>query len=517
MKKFILIIIAILFLFSIIFSQTNQSYFDARQIPFQINKAKDGNNFKIRFSFTDAVSSSPVSGRIIIGFNSDTTKPINNPDLFDFQPTFAFDVQDWKPGETILLDGSNAICWMGDLDSLNGWYGVQAVIKTNKKSRSLDATGNAVTSKNTVHIEKGKMSEPLDLIFTITFKGRKKFKESEFVKEVNITSKLLTKFYGEPDSIQAAVILPQSYFNEKDKIYPTVYVLGGWGSSLFDVQAGYTQKRYGMSGFGEEKIFIFVNHECRTGYHVFCSSETNGPREETFFRELIPFIEKEYRADKNPQTRFLMGQSSGAWGSLWLLINYPGQFGGAYAASPDPVDFSDFTGTNIYEKNANMYFDSKGNIKYLVKGQNNSFPAITIKDFTGIDRIAGWGEQIYSFDAAFSKKDIYGEPRHLFDWNSGFVNPEIAASWKAHDLSKVISKFDNQKRNLLEDKIHIFVAENDDFGLNKPVKAFQKTLIKNDIKADIRFLSTGGHDVWTDELRKSIHDDMDKIIRTAKQ
>lgn len=479
-------------------------------------KSDDQYDFKIRFSFTVAISKTPINGRIIVGFHNNLSKPINNPDLLDPQPTFAWDVRDWKPGESIVLDRSNAICWQGELDSLNGWYGVQAVLKTNKKARSLEAKGNAMTIKNIVYIEKGNMCRPLDLLFNISL-GPRKFKETKFVKEVNITSKLLTQFYGEPDSIQAAVILPQSYFIEKDKQYPSVYVLGGWGSTHLSALASFQQKRYGMSGFGEEKVFVFVNHECLSGYHVFCSSETNGPREETFFQELIPFIEREYRVDKNPQTRFLMGQSSGAWASLWLLLNHSDQFGYAYVASPDPVDFTDFVGTNIYEKNANIYFNSREETKYFnISGKTKGlFGSISLKDFVGLDRIAGWGEQMYSFDAAFSKRDRDGEPRHLFDWNTGMVNPEVAASWESHDLSKVVSKLDRQKTNLLQGKIHIYVAEDDDFGLNRPVQAFQKTLTKMGIKTDIRFLPGGGHDVWTDELRKLIHEDMDWMIHSA--
>ncbi len=465
-------------------------------------------DFKIRFSFTDKISKTPIDGRIIVGFHNNPYKPINNPDLFDPQPTFACDVRNWKPGESVVLDGSNATSWMGNLDSLNGWYGVQAVLKINKKARSLEAKGNALTIKNIVYVEKGKMCRPLDLLFTISLSEPRKFAEKEFVKKVNLDSPLLTEFYGEPHSIQAAVILPKSYFTDSTRTYPSVYVFGGWGSSHYDALAEYPQKRYGMYGFGEEKVFVFVNHECRAGYHVFCSSETNGPREETFFRELVPFIEKEYRVNKDPQTRFLMGQSSGAWAGLWLLINYSNQFGSAYVASPDPVDFTDFTGTNIYEKNANMYFNSKGEIKYMLE-------KISMKDFVGLDRIAGWGEQMYSFDAAFSKRNIDGQPQHLFDWDTGVINSEVADYWEKHDLSKVVSWLDRKKCKLLHGKIHVYVAEDDSFELNRPVHAFQKILQKKGIDSDIRFLPSGGHNVWTDELRNMIHRDMDDVIHEA--
>ncbi len=118
----------------------------------------------------------------------------------------------------------------------------------------------------------------------------------------------------------------------------------------------------------------------------------------------------------------------------------------------------------------------------------------------------------------FSKKDSNGEPQHLFDWHIGAVNPDVAASWESHDLSKVISKLDRKKKQLLHAKIHIYVAEDDVFETNIPVKAFLKTLTQMDFIADIRFFPSGGHDVWTDELRKLIHDDIDsKIHQTMNE
>ncbi len=483
----------------------------------QESQAQPG--LQVRFSYTEAVSTTPLDGRIIIGFHKDLSKPINNPDLLDPQPTLAWDVKDWKPGESLLLDSSSAERWKGDLDSLDGWYGVQAVFKT-RKTRSGGSPGNGATAKNVVFIERGRMCRPLDLLFSIPAKAPKPFKETEFIKEVNIPSGLLTRFFGESVAIRAAVILPPSYFQEADRVYPSVYVLGGWGASPYDLLSpeAHQQKRYGMSGFGQEKVFIFLDLECRSGYHVFCDSEIEGPREQTFFAELVPHLEKSYRVDKDPRTRFLMGQSTGAWASLWLLVSRPDQFGGAYVGSPDFVDFTEFCGTNIYEKGANVYLDSRGQKKFMngTGVGRDPWNRWTIEDFTALDRIAGWGEQMYSFDATFSSRDGNGEPRHLYDWNSGRVDPEVASSWKSHDLSLVVTGYDGRKRDMLRGKIHIAVAEDDDFGLNRPVHAFQKALAAKGLEADVRYLPSGGHVTWNDEIRKACHEDMDRKCREAK-
>jgi S-formylglutathione hydrolase FrmB len=389
------------------------------------------------------------------------------------------------------------------------------IVNISLLAQTEDRSGVAVTNKNIVYIDKGNMCMPLDLLFTHT-PTPPVFKESESVKLVHIKSELLTAFYGEKDSLLAAIILPPSYNLEKDRIYPTVYVFGGWGASIYSGLA-FQQKRYGMSGYGSEKIFVYMNHECRSGFHNFCSSETNGPREETFFGELLPYIENEYRVNRNPSTRFLMGQSSGAWAALWLLVNYPDQFGGAYAGSPDPVDFTEFTGTNIYEKGANMYQGKDGAKKrfpYLkLNPADSSDKGLAVRDLVDMDRLAGWGEQMYSFDATFSKRGPDGEPLHLFSWETGAVNPAVATSWEKYDLSKRITKLDKNQKQVLQSKIHIYVNVKDPFGLDKPVRLFRDRLEKEGIDADIRILQGTGHDIWNDELRKEIHEDMDSVMK----
>lgn len=480
-------------------------------------------SLRIRFSYTDNVSSTPISGRILVGFQADLKKSVN-PDIFDPQPAFAMDVKDWKPGETVVMDFTNSVKQKHDLEGLDGWYAVQAIMVTGHNTRILtDAIFRpgdiAVTNKNIVYVDKGKMCMPLDLLFNVT-PGPPVFKETETVRKVSIRSELLTQFYGEDDSLVAAVILPASYHQEKDRVYPTVYVFGGWGSGIYS-GLGFQQKRYGMSGYGSEKIFIMVNHECRSGFHNFCSSETNGPREETFFSELLPYIEKEYRVNRDPRTRFLVGQSSGAWAALWLLVNYPDRFGGVYAGSPDPVDFTEFIGTNIYENGANIYFDKAGGDKRLVNLRRNPADSadrgLRVRDLVDLDRLAGWGEQMYSFDATFSRRGPDGGPAHLFDWETGVVDPAVAASWERYDLSMKISRLHKYNKQALQSKIHIYVNEHDLFDLDEPVKCFRDILNREGIGAYIHIFPAAGHDVWTDDLRKEMHQRMDSSLKALEE
>jgi pimeloyl-ACP methyl ester carboxylesterase len=251
---------------------------------------------------------------------------------------------------------------------------------------------------------------------------------------------------------------------------------------------------------------------------VFIISAARKPREETFFNELLPFIEKEYRVNRDPGSRFLMGQSSGAWAALWLLVNYPDRFGGAYAGSPDPVDFTEFIGTNIYEERADMYRDNDGAEKRFANMKLNpddsTDKGLAVRDLVDMDRLAGWGEQMYSFDAAFSKRGPDGEPLHLFNSYTGKVDPAVAASWEKYDLCRRVSRLDKIRKQALQSKIHIYVNDQDVFGLDEPAESFRDRLAKEGIDAEISIVPAAGHDVWTDSLRKEIHEDMDSKMNS---
>lgn len=73
-------------------------------------------------------------------------------------------------------------------------------------------------------------------------------------------------------------------------------------------------------------------------------------------------------------------------------MNYPDCFGGAFAGSPDPVDFTEFIGTNIYKKGANMYYGKDGVEKRFTNLKlNSSDPSdngLAFRDMVDMDRLA---------------------------------------------------------------------------------------------------------------------------------
>ncbi len=134
-----------------------------------------------------------------------------------------------------------------------------------------------------------------------------------------------------------------------------------------------------------------------------------------------------------------------------------------------------------------------------------------------MERVIGDGEQMLSFEAVFSPKGADGRPRPLYDRNTGSVFPDVAESWKFYDIHlQLTEKYKSQDaeflKNELHGKIHIYAAEDDEVGLDEPIKLLRESADENQIPIDVVIYPSGGHGVWRDEMRERIHKQMDAIL-----
>lgn len=449
------------------------------------------------------------NGRLFILLQSDTTNlALYWPNPSNPQPAFALDIKDFKLGETVTIDG-NAINWKHSLDELEGYYSVSALMDIDTTLDHILAPGNLVSEKQVIYIDK-KIHQTFSFELKYPIQPYP-FNETENIKEIKVKSQLLSSFYQEPTYITGAIILPESYNISLNKTYPVVFVFPGWGGNRFHIVMGdFQQKRYGMSqDYGEEKIFVFMDQQCRWGYHVFADSENNGPRGTSFVNEFIPYLEKNFRTNGN---RFLTGQSSGAWASLWLQINYPEQFDGTWATSPDPIDFRSFENFgNIYDPDLNFYFNRDGTHKPHSK--KNGEATNTHYDYFLMENIYGEGYQFGSYESVFGKQGIDRKPERIFDRMTGKIYANVATNWRKYDLRYILEHAGSNLLKKIQGKIHIYVANDDDYFLDLGVKGFKQITDKLPLKIEIRFYEGLGHNVWTDELRKEIHHNMDQMTK----
>lgn len=310
----------------------------------------------------------------------------------------------------------------------------------------------------------------------------------------HIASKALTRFVGADRSISAWVLTPPGYDPAARTTYPTVYTAGGFGTN-HRVDGQQLSKIWHLmeTGIIPPMIWVSLDYATRTGTTEFADSPGNGPWGEALVKEVIPTLERKYRMDAKPSGRFLTGHSSGGWFALWTIVRHPEMFGGAWATSPDPVDFRSFLGVDLYAPLANMYRDAEGRPRPLERDEGKIVS--TIEQSARLETVLGYeGGQLRSFDWTFSPRRADGTPAFMFDRESGAINPDVVAHWRArYDIGHRIEADWPRLRRHLDGKVHVTVGAVDSYYLDGAVHRLDAAFRKVGGRADFTFVPNATH------------------------
>ncbi|UPG95164.1 alpha/beta hydrolase [Luteibacter aegosomatissinici] len=307
-------------------------------------------------------------------------------------------------------------------------------------------------------------------------------------------SAALTAFWGRPTTLRGWVLVPPGYREQGDTRYPTVYFTHGYGGDEDSLVDDLVNVHLAMQrGEMPPMIWVFLDQSTPTGTHEFADSVNNGPWGEALTRELIPWLETRYRMDAREAGRFLTGHSSGGWATLWLQTHYADLFGGTWSTSPDPVDFHDFSGVDLYAPKANMYRRPNGTpwpidrVRFKAEG--------TFANAARLEAVLGpYGGQLSSYEWVFSPRGPSGSPMPLFDRATGDVDPAVRDYWVAHyDISRYVTTHWNTLKPHLDGKIHITVGTDDTWYLDGAVHRFKVALDGLGARSEIRFLPGKAH------------------------
>ncbi|MGQ0646796.1 MAG: hypothetical protein ACT4P7_04445 [Gemmatimonadaceae bacterium] len=495
---------------------------------------------RLRFAvtFPSERSAQPLDGRLLVLLSTDSTSEPRNQFGSGLRTSaaFAIDVENWKPGEVMHVDGSAfgfPIRALRDLPK--GTFRVQGIINRYETfSRSDGKTvklppdkgegqrwsakpGNLYSRPVWATVDPSK-PEVVRLTLDQEIPPIPAFKETAYVKHLRIRSERLSKFWGRDMHLAAFVTLPWGYADHPQARYPLVINHGhfattpdNWRETPPDPNltpdyserfslAGYNriQQEYSYQFFKDwtgpgfpRVLLVQIQHPTPfydDSYAV--NSANNGPYGDAIQYELIPEIEKRFRGLGQGWARFVYGGSTGGWESMAVQMFYPEEYNGAWIACPDPIDFRHYTVVNIYS-DTNAYYMPSTFKKTLRPGHRNWLGHVdaSLAEMNhyelALGRKARSGDQWDVWESVYSPVGTDGYPRRIWDKETGKIDPVTAAYWKEnYDLSSILQRDWKTLGPKLRGKLRIYVGDMDNYYLNNAVYEVEKFLKRAEPAAD---------------------------------
>ena len=462
---------------------------------------------RFKISFPASVNKEPLTGRMfLIISKTDSVEPRLQVGRYGTQ-FFGVDFENLKPLQEVTVDGSTLGYPISALKEIPpGEYYIQAVLSKYTEFKRSDghtlwmhmdqwegqdwrrSPGNLYSKIVKVHINEagieGIRLQTDKVIPPIAVPG-----DTKWVKHIKIKSELLSKFWGQPIYIGATVLLPKGYDQNPDKHYPTVYQEGH-----FSLGAPFRFKEDDKNAFYKDwtsdgfpaLIAVTLQHPSPyfdDSYAV--NSANNGPYGDAIQTELIPEIEKQYRTIKEGWARLLTGGSTGGWESFAVQVFYPDFYGGTWSGYPDPLDFRNVEGINVYDDKNAFYKEHEWykvptiNTRDHVTGEAR----LTSQQRNTMELVNGTkgrsGGQLDIWSAVFGPVGNDGYFKPLFDKKTGVMDASVAKYWKENfDLRYYLEKNWATVGPKLVGKLNVYCGRNDDFFLNFGVYYMEDFLTK---------------------------------------
>lgn len=458
---------------------------------------------KLRFeiSFPASAHAQPITGRVYLMLSRTNDREPRLQIGRTGVPFFGRDVEKLAPGQAAMIDETDLGSPVESLKDIPaGDYYVQGFVNVYSEFKRAD--GHVVwmhddqwegqhfnTSPGNLHSEVQRVTIDPKAGGAIKLSASRAIPpvnippDTEWVKRFKFQSPMLTKFWGRPIYMGATVLLPKDYAKTTIS-YPVIHIQGHFSlAPPYGFQEGSDLYKEWIKDDYPRMIVVTFQHPTPYFDDSYAVNSVNvGPYGDAFMQELIPEFEKRFRVIKEPYARILTGGSTGGWESLALQIFHPDFFGGAWSYCPDPVEFSDVEGVNIY-KDVNAFykvFDWR-RVPTPNTRETNGEIRLTSEQRNRYELVCGTkgrsGEQIDIWSAVFGPlgRDGYFEP--LYDKRGGEVNPALAQYWKEnYDLTYHLQKNWATLGPKLVDKLHIYTGTMDNFYLNNSTKKMQEFL-----------------------------------------
>lgn len=147
---------------------------------------------------------------------------------------------------------------------------------------------------------------------------------------------------GDSPDREVSVYLPPGYKANPQRRYPVVYLLHGFtdnDAKLYGLEPHWMNlpevlNQAFTEGGKQEMIFVTPNAYTRFQGSMYSNSANTGNWEAFVAKELVAYIDKNYRTLARAESRGLAGHSMGGYGALRIGQQYPQVFSSLYLLSP---------------------------------------------------------------------------------------------------------------------------------------------------------------------------------------
>ncbi|HXT32459.1 MAG TPA: alpha/beta hydrolase-fold protein [Vicinamibacterales bacterium] len=348
--------------------------------------------------------------------------------------------------------------------------------------------GNLYSVPTRVHIDPA-IASPIRITLKNTIPPIEPPADTRYVKHITFKSDILSKWWGRDINLGAIVVLPEGFDAHPDARYPIAYNQGHFPTTFQFTDRFLEDWKSGKLG---RSILVLMQHPTPfydDSYAV--NSANSGPYGDALTQELIPRVEKQFRAIAQPWARFVYGGSTGGWESLAWQVFYPDMFNGTWTFCPDPVDFRYFQMVNIYQDKNAFYPNSPWKTEAVRPWQRTPDDQVLMseKDASHLEEVLGSrgrsGDQMDVFNATFGPMGSDGYPKLLYDKWTGVIDPSVAQYWKEHyDLNAIMQRDWKTLGPKLRGKLHLYVGEMDSYYLEEAAFLLKDFLDKADPPAE---------------------------------
>lgn len=311
------------------------------------------------------------------------------------------------------------------------------------------------------------------------------------------TESLKNNLLGDSFEQDVAIYLPPSYETAKTKRYPAIYLLHGFGDSIQNWTKRINLKNILddliKSGEIREMIVVMPNGTNAYGGSFYTNSTVAGNWEDYIYKDLVAYVDKNYRTIPKAESRGIAGHSMGGYGAIKLSMKHPDVFSAVYGLSPCCLGF---------DGDAGWENPAWGKVLSLTSKEELAKPPQSFEDF--------FAKAFVATAAAFSpnpqKAPFFADFPYKISGNQLIANEPVYTLWREKMPLYQVEKF---RDNLLKLRgIYFDVGQYDEFShIRIDTRRFSEELSERNIPHGFEIYKDGDHN---NKIRERIEN---KVLR----